>query len=180
MIDVERYLAEGLPWASSSNVEDPFAGVENTGCSICMDDIEPANMNSHSAVTRCGHVFHTTCLAQYFVQLLRGGNSAIREPESPRCPNCRESVADVWTTAKWCHENTWQKIYSPNAARRDTALVEIQFNRRSPVAYNMPSATSMSPPIPQVRPSIPEEGNLGRRPEFAELHARLLNAVRPE
>ena len=149
MVDVQSYIDRGLPWLSFTNVEDPFVGVvEATDCPLCLTSIEPNNMNSHAAMTRCAHVFHTACLAKHFVQLLRGGLTIGRHARATECPNCRGPVTEIWTTAKWWHQDTWKKVYGipsgPTQPHR--TLVELQFNRRWPVEYDMPSETEIALP----------------------------------
>ncbi|KAI1416939.1 hypothetical protein F5Y13DRAFT_102570 [Hypoxylon sp. FL1857] len=132
MIDIRSYRCSGLPWEKAIQSETPLHSMEdNHECIICLEEISPMNMNTHSVATDCGHYFHAACLAPYFVQLERGAFSSV--PERPKCPTCRKTVLRVWTTSNWCHSNNWGRKYWPSEYADWEGLREIQFNPYSPV-----------------------------------------------
>ena len=62
-------------------------------CSVCLDDLENGEA---ICMTKCGHVFHESCLRD--VRELR-----------PECPNCRQAVQDFYSTQPSKPLDPWLK-----------------------------------------------------------------------
>ncbi|GAA5825602.1 hypothetical protein JCM11251_000305 [Rhodosporidiobolus azoricus] len=63
----------------------PRSSAANLECAICLDSRAPdeAKEKGWVAITSCGHVFHTDCLARYRYPAPRSSN----DPQFSRCPN---------------------------------------------------------------------------------------------
>jgi hypothetical protein len=139
LLDVLTYRLLGLPWTTSWERRfDPMYAhfsdnaselVLQSGCQSCHQDFE-FKVKDIAVLLPCRHMFHATCIAQYFVTLERGNVRARTDGKPAECLLCQTEVEGVFTAATRISRVEWKRVLSNNYG-----LIKIDFSRYHSLPY---------------------------------------------